>query len=148
MENVAIIWKQGSSSAGFEVTNGTLGSLAIADGNGTVSGGEAQFDPGEECRLHLALESVQDGPGSGATLVPVRNPVTPFSFFTRDVGGRHPIFLPEVGVVVTEVDDQRGYNDIARDISRNRRCNGSMACPVAVARASNSIARAWLWKVL
>jgi len=118
MKNVAIIWKQGSSSAGLEVTNGTLGSLAIAEGNGTVSGGEAQFDPGEECRLHLALESVQDGPGSGATLVTVRNPVTPFSFFTRDVGGRHPIFLPNVGAVVTDVDDSRKYDEIARDISR------------------------------
>jgi len=117
MKKLAIIWKQGNASAGLEVTNGGLDSISIAKGKGTVSGPDVQFDPGEECRLHVTLENVREDPGSGATLVTVRNPVTSFSFFSRDVGSSHPIFLPAVGVVVTEIEDERGYDEIARAIT-------------------------------
>lgn len=118
MKTFDIIWKQGNSSARLEVANGKLGSVSMANGNGSISGNDICFDTGEECRLHVALASCQDDPGSGATLVTVRNSATSFSFFSRDVSSRHPIFLPTPGVIITDPNDQRGYEEIAHDIGQ------------------------------
>ena len=116
MKAITILWERGCPSSRIEVSDGDLEQLAIADGDGSVCGDGLTFNARGACRLRVTLRACHVGPGPGATIITVRTPEAPFSFFLRDVSAKHPIFLPDCGVIVTEADDERGYARIANSI--------------------------------
>src|SRR5690554_5979512 len=92
---------------------------------GTVSANDAVFHPGGKfCteRLELFFESAAIETGGIPTIVNIRCDKNPFSFILRDVTRKYPIYVPEYGVVVTEIGDTRSFKQIVDDIkSRNGR---------------------------
>ena len=54
--------------------------------------------------------------GSGATIITVRTVTNPFSFFLRDVSKEYPIFIPDYGVIATDADDTRSYEQVGETI--------------------------------
>jgi len=50
------------------------------------------------------------------TVVTFESETTAFSFVLSEVDSRHPIFLPEDGLVVTQASDQRSYAEIVQAI--------------------------------
>ena len=118
MKAIAIEWKGGSPSGCVEVLNGRLAGLSITGGTGAADAGRFAFDRDGPCRLVVTLDAYSVALGSGATIVTLRLPGTPFSFFLRDVSERFPIFLPDCGVVVTEGGDARTYPQIADAIGQ------------------------------
>ena len=118
MKEIMILWERGCPGGSIEVSNGEAEQLCLVDGAGSIPGGDLRFDAGAACRMRLTLRAFRVEPGSGATIISVRVPDTPFSFFLRDVNAKHPILLPEHGVIVTEGGDERGYGEIADAIRR------------------------------
>src|SRR5437867_2837973 len=107
MREIAIEWNDGRNSAStvpwpsgtVEVVDGELGELSIVKGTGTISGGRFDFEAGGSCRLLVSIRKCNLKHGSGATIITVRTPHAPFSFFLRDVSKQYPIFLPDHGMI-------------------------------------------------
>jgi hypothetical protein len=116
MKKVAIEWSDGRPSGSIEVVDGEIAEIAIAKGSGTASGARFNLETNGSCRLLVRLEKYNVKPGSGATIVTVRTQQNPFSFFLRDVSRKYPIYLPDLGVVVTEANDPRTFSCIADEI--------------------------------
>ncbi|MEM2925843.1 MAG: hypothetical protein QXO94_00045 [Candidatus Bathyarchaeia archaeon] len=113
---IAIEWKDSKPIGRIEVVNGRLEEALIKKGKGEVVGEEFAFTSHGSCRLELTVGESGCSLGSEATLVTVRTAINPFCFFLRDVSKEYPIILPEYGIVVTEADDERSYEQIAEEI--------------------------------
>jgi len=82
-------------------------------GRGELQGSN-QFSSLQEGTLRLELQVKGTGIryGKGGTVVTVATKENPFSFFLRDVDREYPIYVPAYGVVVTQADDVRTYQEI------------------------------------
>ncbi|MDD6235841.1 MAG: hypothetical protein PUB00_00490 [Clostridiales bacterium] len=100
MKNIRILWEK--------VCSGT-----IWVEHGTMSAACSNFTGLE---TEVSFESSITNAGPNATLVHVETEY-PFSFFLRDVSSFCPIYLPKCGVIVTDGDDFRSYEQIINDIA-------------------------------
>lgn len=113
---IAVEWKTAGPQGLVLVRNGVLKALAIVRGKGRVHGSTFLFSPAAAGRLNLVIAAAVIRPGPEATLVTIRTPQAPFSFFLRDVSRDYPILIPEYGVAVTEGGDGRTYAEIERAV--------------------------------
>jgi hypothetical protein len=114
---IVIEWKDGLPQGQVSVTDGTVASLSVTRGKGSVQG-KSDFTAAQDgpFRLELNLDGSDARYGPGGTIVTVSAKKRPFSFLVRDVRKEAPIYIPSYGVVVTEATDSRGYDEIERDI--------------------------------
>ena len=116
-EQVRIAWKDGTLVAGtVHLQNGVLTKVELAAGKGKVKGNIFQFTSGGSASILVGIDSVQNGYGTGATVVSIKTVKNPFSFFVRDVSFASPIFLPDYGVVVLIDTDKRTYQEVEIEV--------------------------------
>jgi hypothetical protein len=114
---IAIEWKGGHPAGQIAVSDGTLGKLQVARGQGEIQGSDRFIGrQGGSLRLELQIKGTGVRYGKGGTIVTVADKEHPFSFFLRDVNQGFPIYIPAYGVIATTADDQRTYDEIAGTI--------------------------------
>jgi hypothetical protein len=82
----------------------------------SMTPGRARAGTIRDGRLTLTLHDVKPGPLSPASLVSLCWSDAAFSFFPHEVSRVHPILIPAYGAAVTTSDDDRGYEQILRDV--------------------------------
>jgi hypothetical protein len=114
---ISISWKGGRPEGQILISDGSLVKLEFVQGKGTLQAKDrfscAQDGP---CRLYLQLKGSELASGKGSTIVTVQTKTDPFSFFLRDVDKRYPIYIPAYGVMVSEADDDRSYDQVEEAI--------------------------------
>jgi hypothetical protein len=118
VKNITIEWKNGSPKGKLEIADGKFEKLVILRGQGTITGESFAFTSHGSCGLNVSIKEHNLNFGSGATIITVRTVANPFSFFLRDVSKEYPIFVPDYGVIITDADDKRSYEQI-EDAIRN-----------------------------
>jgi hypothetical protein len=118
VRQLAVLWEKGPVEGQFEVTDGTVLSGRFTQGAGTISGTRFSADSSAPVRLELAVNGSETDYGPGRTIVTVRTPKTPFSFFLDNVDVGNPIYIREYGVMVTGQADPRSYDEIRRAIEK------------------------------
>ena len=113
---VRVEWKTAPSKGTIEVRHGRLAGLKIDHGKGDVSGGEFRFSSKAAGGIGVEIAEANLGHGANPTVVQVEVGDRSFSFLVRDVKRDYPIFIPDLGVAVTEPADPRTYEQIASDI--------------------------------
>ena len=115
--SIAVVWGEGKPKGEISVTGGTLESLIVARGAGTVSGA-SRFIAAKEgpFRMEIRLSGSEASYGPGSAIVAIGAETNPFSVFLRDVCSDHPIYIPEYHVAVTEAGDKRSYGEIERAV--------------------------------
>ena len=110
---IAIEWREGRPQGDVSATNGSLATMSVAQGKGTVSGTN-RFSATSDgpFRLEVELSGSEAAYGRAAAIVSVKTARNPFSFFLRDVRSSQPIYIPEYGVAVTGAEDARSYQQI------------------------------------
>lgn len=112
---VAILWATPNRGGELQVDRGRFHTdVAASDANATRS----QIltlpeSPHERIEVSVTPDSKA---GALPTLIMFSNESVGFSFVLSEVNARHPIFLPEDGVVVTEASDTRSYDEIIKTI--------------------------------
>lgn len=119
-QNIIIEWSKGISSGDIQVMNGSFVKLAIAKGKGNTKSNHFSFTSENGGRIIIELSGVQNGLGSGATIVSVVTKNHPFSFFTRDVTKNFPIYIPDYSVVVLSDSDHRSYAQVQSEITARK----------------------------
>jgi len=113
MKAVVAEWEQGVQGE-VRVTHGRLASITAVRGGGRVEG--PRFSVSGPGRVEIAVDEENVELGAWPTMVTVATEAHPFTFLLRDVHADCPIWIPAVGVAVTEPDDTRSYVQIAEDI--------------------------------
>jgi len=111
-QRVFIEWEEGKQAGAIEVLYGELSEIKISRGSGKIKENRFEFRSARNNRLMVAVHSVRNRPGSGATLVTVNSENHPFSFLLRDVNEEYPIYIPEYKVVVLKAGDDRSYEQV------------------------------------
>ncbi|MGB9690194.1 hypothetical protein [Thermogutta sp.] len=102
---------QGQNMGRLEVFNGILKALRAANGSSIVVEDHGQFvlpdDSGAalEADILVTMNTVPGGEGQDPTIVTVRTQHNPFSFAVSDLLKGERIFVDDLGVLVTRVDD-------------------------------------------
>lgn len=117
-KHIALEFKNGPVCGEISVSNGRLFSGSIVNGEGTFTNGCFSVSSSGSCRIKINLDSVNISLGKEPTMVHVRIPKTPFTFFLRDVSTENPIFIPGYGVAVIPALDKRSYANIQKDIRK------------------------------
>jgi len=116
VKNISIEWKNGSPEGKLEIVDGKLEKLVVTKGQGVIVGESFYFTSRGSCRLDVVLKEFNLNFGSGASIITVYTVANPFSFFLRDISIEYPIFVPDYGVIVTEADDKRSYEQVEETI--------------------------------
>ncbi len=114
-KSVAVIWNNKGHKGQIVVRDGRLGEILAVHG-GKCKGNEYVLESDSERRLIMNIEEARLGVDSNPTIVSILDEKNPFSFFLRDVSAVCPIFIPDLGVAVTETDDKRDWQQIADSI--------------------------------
>jgi hypothetical protein len=113
---VFIEWKEGKPAGSVGVLNGELSEIKISRGSGKIKENKFAFRSAGHNRLMVAVHSVRNKPGPGATLVTIHTENHPFSFLLRDVSEVYPVYIPEYKVVVLKNGDNRSYEEVEATI--------------------------------
>ena len=116
LENITIKWQGVKPVGSFEVLNGKLVKLVVQQEKAKINGNQFRFNKAGSNSIGLVLRNININPGSGATVVTVRNGSESFSFFLRDVTHDYPIYIPAYNAVVCRSDDNRSYAAIEQEI--------------------------------
>jgi hypothetical protein len=106
---ISVEWNGMKPSGTIEVMNCSLEKIFISGGKGKISKNHFEFSSSGNNRLDITLADINDGPGSGTSLVSVRTGKNSFSFFLRDVTAEYPLYIPDCNAVVCPVEDQRTF---------------------------------------
>ncbi|MAG35917.1 MAG: hypothetical protein CL878_06705, partial [Dehalococcoidia bacterium] len=109
---IAIEWRDGIQEGTVELHNVELVDLTAAEGTADVRRRAFRFAPGGPCRLLLRIETRENDIGASAGRVSVTTPQNPFTFFLRDVSPEYPIVIRDIGVLVTEGNDERSFEAV------------------------------------
>jgi hypothetical protein len=115
---VIVGWQQGPVAGTVEVFHARLTGTRILGGRGSTGGSDFCFSSTGSCRLELAFDAPELGPGPESPRVTLRTRENPFSFFLRDVNRRFPIFIPHYRVAVTEAGDARSCAQVETAIRK------------------------------
>jgi hypothetical protein len=115
-QKIYIEWKSGKPSGTITVSNGSLTKIEIIKGPGKIKDNRFEFTSSGSARIKLEIDSAQNNPGPGATLISVKTNNSPFSFFLRDVSKDFPIYLPDYSVVLLRDSDNRSYDEVQSNI--------------------------------
>ncbi|MDB6095074.1 MAG: hypothetical protein JWM32_2636 [Verrucomicrobia bacterium] len=112
-KGISVRWAGSGPSGEITVLRGTLVSAKAVDGT-TPTLSSFQFPPRRGARLDLVVDPAADA--ALPSVVTIGSRPRPFSFKLSDVTSAYPIYLPADGVIVTTIDDARGFDDIAAAI--------------------------------
>ncbi len=116
-KEIAIQWQVPPGKGRIAITGGRLVELNMPQGGGMKPAQDRFVCPQmKPCRIRLTVEGNPARTGSRSTVVEVETETKPFSFFMRDVGRRHPIYIPAYGAIVTDGDDGRSYDEIVAEV--------------------------------
>ena len=123
--SIAVVWGEGKPKGEISVTGGSLESLSVVKGAGTVTGA-SRFSAAKEepFRLEIKLSGSEVSYGPGSAIVTIGAETNPFSVFLRDVSSERPVYIPEYHVAVTDAGDTRSFGEIERAI-RALECRAS-----------------------
>jgi len=119
LENITIKWQGVRPVGSIEILNGELVKLVVQQGKAKISSNQFRFNQAGSNSIGLVLRNINVNPGSGATVVTVRNGSESFSFFLRDVTHDYPIYIPAYNSVVCRSDNNRSFIAIEEEI-KNR----------------------------
>lgn len=119
-KEISIQWQKGKSIGSIEIINGEFSKASITKGKGKVRENHFSFSSEGEVRLDISITKANINRGSGATIISVMSGTNPFSFLLRDVNKDFPVYIPEYGVVVSEVADYRSYRQIKDEIESRK----------------------------
>ncbi len=108
-KDIAVLWASGRQKGSVAVLNGVLDGLSVTGGEGAVTGNSFSLAP--PSRLRMRITEPDPNVGSAGAVATIHT-AHPFSLYVRDVSSEYPIFIPDLGVAVTEADDDRSYRDI------------------------------------
>lgn len=113
IKSISVIWKGGKPQGEIQIIEGKIIESKIGAGKGSLRGATGFTSSQENLfRLDVTVSGTNVASGKGSTLVTVMTQKNPFTFFLRDVSSQYPIYIPAYGVVVTEANDQRSYDEI------------------------------------
>lgn len=111
---VAVLWGKGPVAGQVKVARGTLlAPQPCAHGAGDRASFAMHADGA--VRLELEIGDARCDAGAEPTTVTVETGEQAFTFLLRDVRRERSIHMPAYGVLVTEGDDTRSYNDIVSE---------------------------------
>ncbi len=108
---IVIEWKKPPAFK-LNIRKGTLRSIVIISGKGTIRKDHSVKFTECPCKVQLSFDSVQVDPGPSPTIVSINAGDNSFSFLPRDVSLSYPIFLPDYQVSVYK--GTNSYEKIAR----------------------------------
>lgn len=119
VRHIAIEWSDGRPQGNISVTDGTVASIKVARGKGTVEA-DNRFAASQEgpLRLEVQLNGPHVAYGPHSPMVTVATGSRTFSFFLRDVRSEYPIYIEQYGVAVTEGSDSRSADQIGAAIRK------------------------------
>lgn len=117
---IYIEWKDRNPVGTIETLNGELLNLKVIKGDVKIKNNWFEFTSPDNNRLLVSFNTVNNNPGSDATLVTVNTGQHPFSFFLRDVTSEFPVYIPEYKVIVLQGDDMRTYDEVAHNIQSRK----------------------------
>ncbi|RIH67304.1 hypothetical protein D1164_01350 [Mariniphaga sediminis] len=113
-----IVWSKKNVSGSIKINRGNITSLHVEKGE--TSGNSFYLTGEEEARLTVEVTGFNNAYGPSPTVISVKTPDHPFSFFLRDVNAGYPIYIPAYKVAVVVDKDNRSYAELEKDIlSRN-----------------------------
>jgi len=115
-QKIFIEWCSGKPSGTIKVLNGSLTKIEIIKGLGNIKDNRFEFTSSGSVRIELEIDSAQNKPGPGATLISVKTSNFPFSFFLRDISNDFPIYIPDYSVVVLKDSDNRSFAEVQSNI--------------------------------
>ncbi len=115
---LAVLWEKGPVEGQIEVTDGGMLNPRFTEGAGKISGATFSVSSSAPVRLEFTVNGSQIDYGPGRTMVTLRMPKTPFSFFLSNVDAEYPIYIPEYGVAVTDQADPRSYDEVRKAIEK------------------------------
>lgn len=115
-QKISIEWSNNKPSGTISVLNGHFAKIEIVNGRGKIKNNRFEFTSTGSARISIEIDSVQNHPGPGATLISVKTSNSPFSFFLRDVSGDFPIYIPDYSVVVLKDSDTRSYAEVQLNV--------------------------------
>lgn len=113
---IRLMFNDGSPRGTVEVDRGAVEHVKIARGRGRISGQNYAFRGEGGGELSIAISGAHGCRRRCQTVVSIRDDKKPFSFFLRDVSRDWPIWIRELGVIVTEGDDARTHAEIESDL--------------------------------
>lgn len=75
-----------------------------------------QIPSSSKARLLVEVSGGKKSVGPDPTVISVKASRHSFSFFLRDISKKHPIFIPDYGVVILSADDKRSFAEVRKDI--------------------------------
>ncbi len=121
-KSIAIEWKKGAVAADISVLHGKLDAVRIIKGQGRLAG-KSKIRGVGPLRVECRVTEAKLKPGAFSTRLSVAGKPYAFTCFVRDVKRDQPIYFPGHGIVVTENEDRRSYQDIEADL-RGRELTG------------------------
>lgn len=115
-DTVQVEWKQAPLDGFIEALNGRVAKIEILKGKGKIKGRHFQFSTSAAVCIKIILDSINNNPGPGSTLVSIQTKQNPFSFFLRDVTDKFPIYIKEYEVAVLSSGDNRSFSDVQAHI--------------------------------
>jgi len=113
IKKIAIVWNHHPVAGEIQVQDAAIIRAEFTKGQARFSEGNLVFEEGQSYRLELEVEAKEQPAIVGKPLVFVKTDVRSFSFFVHDVNVKRPIYMPRYGVAVTDVSDNRSYEEIA-----------------------------------
>ncbi len=113
MKTIALDWPHDHIEGNLEVVHGRLATLQLGRGEGRLDAPAFTLHGGAGCRLLVTVDGENLAYSAHPTLLTVHVGTRSFSFLLRDVVADYPLWLPDLGVVVTEASDPRTYAEIA-----------------------------------
>ena len=118
VRQLALLLERGPVEGQLEVTDGEILGAHFTHGAGTISGTRFSASSPTPVRLEFTVNGSEIDYGPGRTIVTVRTPNTPFSFFLNDVSAGYPIYIREYRVMVTDQADPRSYDEIRKAVEK------------------------------
>ncbi|MCU6712723.1 hypothetical protein M6D81_28885 [Paenibacillus sp. J5C_2022] len=113
-KNIVIEWNHNPRKGEIVVQSGSIVYGEFVKGEAQHGDGRLLFGEGSSFRLELEIEAPNTPMTADKPIVTVHTAIHSFSFFIQDVNMKCPIFIPSYGVVVTEGQDTRSYEQIEK----------------------------------
>lgn len=111
-QDFVIRWKDAPGKGCIKVRNGNLLRLKTSEGRIDLNNFNLK---GNSLQVFMADSHNDIGPNATVVTVELEKQKS-FSFFLRDVQGEYPICIPNYGVAVLPIDDERDYSRVLHDV--------------------------------
>ena len=114
--DIEIEWNRSLVKGSIGVNYGSIKEIRVLQGKGSVKENAFEIRADKAVRIKIKVEHANLDPGPEPTVVSIKTPEYPFSFFARDVNKDNPIYIPGYRVVVLPAQDSRKYEVVEKEI--------------------------------